>query len=199
MALGLARCSPSECMRMLLDCILALPSDAAPALPLPFRSGRLLGLPILAALARERDRDTWPKTLCRDNSAVSFFPFKTYVNVFPPWAPGSVNPVALPEKKYGRDQELRNEVRDCRLSALDHGTCASRCACSSRRCRQLRVPPESPLIVVWVRLSAAGWPLIADARARARKDHRDAERARGRRDRELGRRRLRRPAPAQLG
>lgn len=42
----------------------------------------------------------WPDTLSRDEPSTRYFPFETFVNVFPPWAPGGKNPVALPEKTY---------------------------------------------------------------------------------------------------
>jgi len=59
----------------------------------------ILGRPILRSIyAKPRE---WPATLSHDEPSTRYFPFETYVNVFPPWDPGSVNPIKLPPKTYG--------------------------------------------------------------------------------------------------
>lgn len=43
-------------------------------------------------------REQWPSSLGRDVPEVRYFPFKDFVNVFPPWAQGTKNTIALPPK-----------------------------------------------------------------------------------------------------
>ena len=59
----------------------------------------ILGRPIARSFY-DKPRE-WPQTLSREDPSTRYFAFETFVNVFPPWDPGSPNPVKIPEKKYG--------------------------------------------------------------------------------------------------
>ena len=59
----------------------------------------LLGRPMLRAFRRNRTER--PDTLVDGGGpSARFFPFVTFVNVFPPWKAGSPNPVKLEERAY---------------------------------------------------------------------------------------------------
>ena len=73
-------------------------------------SAVILGVPIWKA--KRKDRTAWPETLMREEPNTRFYPFELFVNVFPPWQPGTKNPVQLPEKKYGAfGSEPSDELR----------------------------------------------------------------------------------------
>ncbi len=59
----------------------------------------IFGKPLYRGLKNERT--AWPSTLDRDEPSVVFHPFDEFKNVFPPWNPGSKNPIKLAEKHYG--------------------------------------------------------------------------------------------------
>ena len=81
-------------------------------------SAVILGVPMWKAA--RKDRTAWPDTLMRENESTRFYPFELFVNVFPPWQPGSKNPVQLPEKNYGTGTEPSDgppkEKKDARAS-----------------------------------------------------------------------------------
>ena len=48
----------------------------------------------------------WPKSLGREVPEVKYYPFKYFENIFPPWQPGTKNPIALPPKVYSDGGKL---------------------------------------------------------------------------------------------
>lgn len=63
-------------------------------------SAWLLVIPyVKEVLAKRTD---WPASLGRDVPEIRYYPFANYVNVFPPWQPGTKNPIALPPKVFGK-------------------------------------------------------------------------------------------------
>ena len=92
---------------------LGLPSSWLLLGLLMISSAVILGVPIWKA--KRKDRTAWPETLMREEPNTRFYPFELFVNVFPPWQPGTKNPVQLPEKKYGFGTEPSDKLR-----AADH-------------------------------------------------------------------------------
>jgi hypothetical protein len=103
-------------VNLLIQCAIAvvtwittlLPNSAAQTLN-AVAAGLLLALLLLSTVwllvvptVRERatKRSDWPKGLGREVPEIRYYPFEVFKNVFPPWQPGTKNPVALPPKTY---------------------------------------------------------------------------------------------------
>ncbi len=66
----------------------------------------LLVLPTVREHQAKRD-NPWPDSLAREVPEIVYYKLQNFVNVFPPWQPGTKNPIALPPKTFdGKDDSM---------------------------------------------------------------------------------------------
>ena len=63
-----------------------------------------IGLIIIPSVKEKyTTRGDWPAALGREVPEIKYHAFAAFKNVFPPWQPGTKNPVKLPPKQYGEE------------------------------------------------------------------------------------------------